>query len=444
MACHWSGFFLVEAIFMPTIKYRISTRVHGGQAEVLARFYDGEFSQRAKTRLSVPVAAWNAALGQLEIPKRTTPESVALREQQHRLDELTDAVYTAWWRDRFDAREGWLQQTIDDFFSIPQKSESATMRIRMPDLILEFALIKDISEQTANQYRCLAAALQRYESIARPLYADTFSQKDVEGFVRLFSEETISFKGKPSTAVRSRNTISRTLKRLSSVCNYAVGKGYMAESPFGIGKYKIQGEIYGNPVFLTIAERNRLYEFQGLPARLAVQRDIFIFQCHIGCRVSDLIELTENNVTEDGFLQYIQHKLRRSKPMVVRIPLSDTALEIIAKYKGKCSDNRLLPFAQTTTYNLAIHEILRLAGIDRVVLVQDPKTLQTVPRQIWEVASSHLARRTFIANVFKVTKSERITSAFTGHANGSRAFCRYTSVDDDIKLEVLQNMNEIK
>lgn len=207
---------------MPTIKYRISTRVHGGQAEVLARFYDGEFSQRAKARLSVPVAAWNAALGQLEIPKRTTPESVALREQQHRLDELTDAVYTAWWRDRFDAREGWLQQTIDDFFSIPQKSESASMRIRMSDLILEFALIKDISEQTANQYRYLAAALQRYESIARPLYADTFSQKDVEGFVRLFSEETISFKGKPSTTVRSRNTISRTLKRLSSVCNLSL------------------------------------------------------------------------------------------------------------------------------------------------------------------------------------------------------------------------------
>lgn len=425
---------------MPTIKYRLSSRVHGGQAEVLARFYDGDFFQRAKTRISVPASAWDGNVGQLAIQRRATPEMVELREKQHLLDQLTDTIYSSWWRDRFEATDGWLQSVIDEFHSIPQKKEEVSARIRMADLIMECAQSKDLVARTVDQYRVLATAIERYEATTRPLYADTFTDKDVDGFVHFFSVE----KKANRDIVRSRNTIAAKLKKLSAVCHYAVGKGYMTESPFGGGKYKIQGEVYGDPVYLTIAERNHLYEFQGLPANLAVQRDIFIFQCHIGCRVSDLIELTTENVTDDGFLQYIQHKLRKSKPVVVRVPLSDTALEIIARYKGKSSDARLLPFIHPNSYNVAIHEIFRLAGIDRTVLVQDPKTLKTVPRQMWEVASSHLARRTFMANVFKATKSERITSAFTGHTNGSRAFCRYTSVDDDMKLEVLQNMNERK
>lgn len=419
---------------MPTIKYRISSRVHNGQAEVLARFYDGDVSQRAKTRITAPAAAWNEADGCLIIPRKTTPETVALREKQRQLDELTDTISNAWWRDRFGVREGWLQQVIDDFHSIPQKTEhKQPERVRMVDLVMECAASKDLVKRSVDQYRVLATALERYETATHStLYADSFGVEYVEGFVRFYTNEDV---------VRGRNTVASKLKKLSAVCHYAVSKGYMADTPFGAGKYKIQDEVYGDPIYLTLAERNYLYEFNGLPERLAVQRDIFIFQCHIGCRVSDLLELTADNLTPDGFLQYIQHKLRKSKPVVVRVPLSDTALEIIERYKG---GQRLLPFTNAADYNLAIHDVCRLAGLNRIVMVQDPKTLQTVPKQLWQVASSHLARRTFMANVFKETKSERITSAFTGHVNGSRAFSRYTSVDDEMKLEVLKSMHERK
>lgn len=419
---------------MPTIKYRISKRVQNGRAEVLARFYDGEVMQRAKTRISVPFEAWNSENGCLVIPRKITPETVALREKQRQLDELNDTICNAWWQDRYDIHEGWLQNVIDAFHNIPLKSDVKPARIRMVDVVMECAASKDLVKRSVDQYRVLAHALERYEATTHPLFADAFSVEDVEGFVKFYTNENI---------IRGRNTISSKLKKLSAVCHYAVSKGYMASAPFGDGKYKIQGEVYGDPVFLTLAERNHLYEFTGLSERLAVQRDIFIFQCHIGCRVSDLMELTEDNITEDGFLQYIQHKLRKSKPIVVRVPLSDTALEIIARYKGQ-PGGRLLPFTNAGDYNLAIHDILRIAGLKRIVMVQEPKTLQTVPKQLWQVASSHLARRTFMANMFKETKSERITSAFTGHVNGSRAFSRYTSVDDEMKLEVLKNMNERK
>ena len=422
---------------MPTIKYRISSRVQNGQAEVLARFYDGEVSQRAKTHIVVPADAWNIGDGCLIIPRKTTPETVALREKQRQLDELTDTISNAWWRDRFNVREGWLQQVIDDFHSIPQKTEQKRPeRVRMSDLVLEYAHSKDLAPHSIAQYNVIASAIIRYENLTHcTLYSDGFTPQAVSSFIDWFTSD--------GGVLRSRNTMAAKLKKLSAVCHYAVAKGYMSDTPFGDGKYKIKGEIYGAPIFLSLSERNYLYEFNGLPARLAIQRDIFIFQCHIGCRVSDLMELTTDSVSPDGFLQYIQHNMRRSNPIVVRVPLSDVALEIIDRYKGQ-PNGRLLPFISSQKYNKDIHEIIRLAGLNRIVMVQDPDTLQTIPKQLWEVATSHLARRTFMANMFKTTKSERITSAFTGHADGSRAFSRYTSVDDEMKLEVLKSMNAKK
>ena len=233
------------------------------------------------------------------------------------------------------------------------------------------------------------------------------------------------------------------MKKLRAACKEAVRIGEMRQDPFDLGGYKIPREVYGTPTYLTLDERNALYEISGLSPSMAAQRDIFIFQCHVGCRVSDLIELREDNVTEDGFLQYIARKTRKGHPVVVRVPLSDTALEIVSRYKGQ-PDGRLLPFVDPIVYNRDIHKILKDAGMDRVIMVQDPKTLETKPMHLWEIASSHIARRTFMAHIFKETGSERITSSFTGHVEGSRAFARYTDVDDEMKLNVLKRMQEKK
>lgn len=418
---------------MPTIKYRLSSRVQNGKAEVLARFYDGKFSQRAKTRIAAPVSAWNVADGQLTIPHKITPESVSIRETQRKLDELSDAVYSRWWSDRFDAQDGWLQRVIDEFHG-RNAEPVACERMSLVDCISEYVSSKDLTSQSVAMYWVVASAIRRFEDATnRTLYTDSLSADDVQSFADwLATDEGIT---------RSRNTVSARMKKLSAVCRFAVSKGYMQSTPFGDGKYKIPMEVYGDPIYLTLAERNRLYAFQGLPPALAAQRDIFVFQCHVGCRVSDLLQLTSDNVTDDGFLQYIQHKMRKERPVVVRLPLSDTALEIVNRYKGQ-PGGKLLPFVSSQKYNEYIHEMLRISCINRIVMVQDPKTLRTVPKKLWEVASSHMARRTFMANLFKETKSERITSAFTGHADGSRAFSRYTQVDDDMKLDVLKNMHE--
>ena len=54
------------------------------------------------------------------------------------------------------------------------------------------------------------------------------------------------------------------------------------------------------------------------------------------------------------------------------------------------------------------------------------------------MAATHLARRTFVGNLYKKIKDPDIIGSMSGHANGSRSFIRYRSIDDDIKNEAIR------
>ena len=58
-------------------------------------------------------------------------------------------------------------------------------------------------------------------------------------------------------------------------------------------------------------------------------------------------------------------------------------------------------------------------------------------RPINELASSHLARRTFVGNLYKKVKDPNLVGALSGHKDGSRAFARYREIDDDLKKELI-------
>ena len=71
-------------------------------------------------------------------------------------------------------------------------------------------------------------------------------------------------------------------------------------------------------------------------------------------------------------------------------------------------------------------------------MVLDPQTRKGVPKRLDEIASSHLARRTFIGNLYKRVKDPELVSVFSGHKNGSKAFYRYRDIDSEMKAEVIK------
>lgn len=72
-----------------------------------------------------------------------------------------------------------------------------------------------------------------------------------------------------------------------------------------------------------------------------------------------------------------------------------------------------------------------------MVTVLNPTTREEEKRPLNEIASSHLARRTFIGNLYKKVKDPNLVGSLSGHKEGSKAFARYRDIDEDIKKELV-------
>lgn len=329
-------------------------------------------------------------------------------------------------------------------------------------LIPEYCKCKNLSPSRVSVYGTLGRMLARYEMFVNltrdksfRLSASTISTSDIEDFrdyarnegslieeyqdefAKILKEhpqtENPNIKNRPIND-RGENYIVCTMKRLKAVTNWCLETGRTTNMPFN--GVEIGTEKYvKHPIFITKEERNIIadYDLSNKSQIVQEQRDIFILQCFIGCRVSDLYALTEKNISTDNVLSYVPSKTEGESGVTARVPLSDRAISIIEKYKEtrKSKSAPLMPFISQQRYNDTIKEIFSICGITREVLWLNPKTGKTESKPINEVASSHMARRTFVGNIYKQVKDPNLIGAMSGHTEGSKAFARYRDIDND-------------
>lgn len=233
---------------------------------------------------------------------------------------------------------------------------------------------------------------------------------------------------------RGQNSVADMMLRFRSFIIWANDNEYTTNNPF---KHFVIGEIvYGTPIYISNDERNKLLETDlSNNKELETQRDIFVFQCLIGCRVSDLYKMTYKSII-DNAIEYIPRKTKEERAITVRVPLNSTAKQLIAKYKDYERET-LFPYNTEQDYNRKIKEAFQRAGLDRMVTVLDQQTREEIQRPLYEVASSHMARRSFIGNIYKKVKDPNLVGALSGHKEGSKAFARYRTIDDEMKKELI-------
>jgi site-specific recombinase XerD len=248
----------------------------------------------------------------------------------------------------------------------------------------------------------------------------------------LDEEGNIVPKGIPKP--RGQNSIADMMLRFRSFIIWANDNGHTSNNSF---KHFTIGEIvYGTPIYISNDERNKLLEADlSSDKELETQRDIFVFQCLIGCRVSDLYKMTYKSII-DSAIEYIPRKTKEERAITVRVPLNDTAKQLIDKYKDY-ERGSLFPYNTEQDYNRKIKEAFKRAGLNRMVTVLDQQTREEIQRPLYEVASSHMARRSFIGNIYKKVKDPNLVGALSGHKEGSKAFARYRTIDDDMKKELI-------
>ena len=313
-----------------------------------------------------------------------------------------------------------------------------------------FLTRRNFSTWRVKRYHVLLRTLCRYQAYRTmrdgntfDLNVTTFTADDITDFETFLRNEHEICRRFPQLydnaekrpLPRGNNTIVCTLNALRAFFNWCYSRQITDNRPFA-RYHGIKTEVYGTPYYITITERNIIAETNlSHDPRLAAQRDIFIFQCLVGCRISDLMRLKHTNIIA-GAVEYIAGKTRQNHPDVIRVPLHPQAAAIIERYRVADATS-LLPFISPQRYNNAIKRIFKLCGITRPVTVLNPVTGREEQRPINEIAASHLARRTFVGNLYKKVKDPSLVGKLSGHKDGSKAFARYRDIDEEMKRDLI-------
>lgn len=379
----------------------------------------------------------------------------------------------------------WLKDVVSKFHDPDREVVSDPAKKSFYELVEEFITKphgksgKALMPKPASDYRLLMRTAARYEEYSKATgrkrrswswSIDRVTRDDIEDFfdyidnekelleanpdlmIKLLDTHPISTRpGRNKLQVHAESTLIKLKKKLKTLFVYFYERGLTKNRPFdGI---TIGAEKYGTPIYITINERNQIAGtdlsagWAKLTAKekkdtrasfdtVAVLRDIFVFQCFVGCRVGDLSRLTEDNIN-NGILIYTPQKTESSSARQARVPLHPKALALIDKYRGVDSMGRIFPFVARSHYNYAIKTIFKMAGITRKVEWRNPRTGKNEMVPINTIASSHMARRTFIGNAYFKVQDPNLIGKMSGHVEGSTAFSRYRKIEDETLKNVI-------
>ena len=477
---------------MATITKTLSSKVDAsGLAQVLFLARHGRnIRVRVKSGIFVPIQFWNEKKQNISIPQKvgasikaeleTLKESLEIAESRTAkivvmYGETADKHFIESALSLLKDYKGTITEEIINEKIQEQKRETertakdvAEMQRKEKKYLFNYCepfLSKGYSEPRIRLYRVIFRSMARYsiyrnKVLHKPFEwdIDKVTREDMEQlfsyfanenkyrvkYARLFDKEEVIYneenKAKHKNKdikERGENRVIDMKKCVRTFWNWLIKTGATTNNP--LAGIEVGTQKFGTPYYLTIEERNKIAEFDFSNNRhLEIQRDIFIFQCFVGCRVGDLKTLTIANIV-DGVLIYTPHKTKdHNESMTARVPLNDRALALIEKYKGCDEKGRLFPFIADQNYNDAIKDILTACEITRMVNVRNSLTGETEMKPINEIASSHMARRTFVGCAYKVVKDPNLIGRMSGHVEGSKAFVRYRDIDDDMLREVIK------
>jgi site-specific recombinase XerD len=128
--------------------------------------------------------------------------------------------------------------------------------------------------------------------------------------------------------------------------------------------------------------------------RLSKVRDILVFSCHTGQRISDILNISKDNFIEEGDNYFLRLKTQKTKEFV-NILLSKTAQEIYKRYFT--SGEGFLQIS-SVKYNKHLKNLAKMAEIDTPITKYkysgNKRTEETKPK--YEFVASHIGRKTFI------------------------------------------------
>ena len=230
----------------------------------------------------------------------------------------------------------------------------------------------------------------------------------------------------------SVNTYGRALKFLKTLLIAAAKAGVNTNNYY----LNITGpQEAAENIYLNEAELQAIYKLD-LSDRPGMDkvRDLFIIGCNTGLRFSDYTTIQPDDIQGDR-LRIVTQKTNAK----VIIPLMPDAKAILQKY------NFQLPKAiSNQKFNEHLKKIAEEAGIKESVITHITKggKATTTKQFKYELCTSHVARRSFATNYYKMGVDTLQIMAITGHKT-EKDFLKYIKVTGEEKADLFEkSVNE--
>lgn len=224
----------------------------------------------------------------------------------------------------------------------------------------------------------------------------------------------------------SKNYIAKQIKTVKEFASAAVKSGYLHNLSFqGL---QCSWEEADN-IHLNMNEIKMLKALELDPNSTQGKiRNLFVFNCYLGLRYSDLYKLDENRFTTMNNQLYLKIRMKKVDE-IVRFPILESAEKIMKIYNYK------LPQVCEPIYNEGIKKVCLKAGLTSLETKRETrggtKLILTIPK--YEMVSSHTARRSFATNFYENGVPIVELMAITGHTS-EKAFKNYVKIKAETKF----------
>lgn len=190
---------------------------------------------------------------------------------------------------------------------------------------------------------------------------------------------------------------------------------------------KLDGET--DSIYLSQDEILTVYNLDlSQHPHLIESRDLFVFDCWVGLRYSDLTRIKPEHVNGNT----IRIRTQKTGEDVV-IPFHPIAQAIFSKY-----GNALPEAKANANFNYDLKAIGEAAGITERVQRRDTvrgiTDVEWVPK--WKLLTAHTARRSFATNCYKMGVPTRSVMAITGHKT-EKAFNKYIKLNKEEHAQIM-------
>ena len=328
------------------LKKKISRK---GFCPVMGRISIGDDMAQFSCKLEANSALWDTRAGRL------TGKSAHARLVNKEIDKINVAVNARYKEIKSIRGQATADEVKNSCQGAALSQETLLKVYREHNESLKKRVGVNRAENTYLNYRFGLVTLERFIKEKCHVSDVSFRQLDYSFIENYDHFLRIDCRMMPRTVVHKTTYLKKMIKiaRVRGIINHDPFEGYSAKPPKPIQRY------------VPIEELEKIINTPLQSMALDVTRDLFVFSCYTGLSYIDLYNLTHQHIVkgDDGlvWLNTSRHKTDNES----KIPLLDSALLLINKYRGKCSGDKVFPVKDCGHMDRQLKTIAALCNIER-------------------------------------------------------------------------------